>query len=317
MPEINMEQAMVPETAIILHNHFGTAPGLLIEKNKKVFCAMPGVPFEMKHMTEEQLLPYLSKRFKNKKDKKIILQKTLHTIGISESLLFEKTGDIDEITKSNKNSLIKLAFLPSNYETRIRINVEAKNKQNAEYDMKEAVNRLKKKVGRYIYSYNDEPIEKTVGLLLIRRGLTLSSAESCTGGLVASKITDVAGSSDYFTEGAVTYSNESKIKITQVKKATLKRYGAVSKQTAIEMANGIRKLSGSDIGISTTGIAGPKGATKNKPIGLVWIGYSDKDSTFAKHFIFTKDRLRNKEIMSKMALEIIRRKLLRINIDND
>lgn len=317
MPEINREQAMVPETAIILPNHFGTAPGLLIDRNKKVFCAMPGVPFEMKHMTEEQLLPYLAKKFKNIKDKKIILQKTLHTIGISESLLFEKVGDIKEITNSNRDLLIKLAFLPSNYETRIRINVEAKNKQNAEYEMNEAVNRLKKRVGRYIYSFNDEPIEKTVGLLLKRMGLTLSAAESCTGGLVASKITDVSGSSDYFIEGAVTYSNESKIKITHVKQATLKRYGAVSKQTAMEMAEGIRKVSGSDIGISTTGIAGPTGATKNKPVGLVWIGYSDKHSSLAKEFIFTKDRLRNKEIMSKMALEIIRRKLLGINIDND
>lgn len=317
MPEINKEQAMVPESAKILPNHFGTAPGLLIEKNKKVFCAMPGVPFEMKHMTEEQLLPYLAKRFKNSKGKKIILQKTLHTIGISESLLFEKVGDIKDITKSTKDKVIKIAFLPSNYETRIRINVEAENKQTAERKMKETVTKLKKRVGRYIYSFNDEPIEKTVGLMLKRRKLTLSAAESCTGGLVASKITDVSGSSDYFIEGAVTYSNESKIKITGVKRVTLKRYGAVSKQTAIEMAKGIRKVSGSDIGISTTGIAGPAGAAKNKPVGLVWIGYSDKHSSFAKEFIFTKDRLRNKEIMSKMALEIVRRKLLGIKLDND
>jgi nicotinamide-nucleotide amidase len=131
--------------------------------------------------------------------------------------------------------------------------------------------------------------------------------------LIASRITDIPGSSDYFLEGVVSYSNEAKIKILGVKESTLKTYGAVSKQTAVEMAVGVRKRSGADIGISTTGIAGPTGAVKKKPVGLVWIGYSDKNISFAKDFYFTKDRLRNKEVMSKMALEILRRQLLKIN----
>ena len=137
-------------------------------------------------------------------------------------------------------------------------------------------------------------------------------AESCTGGLISSKITDVPGSSDYFLDSVIAYSNESKINLLGVKKNTLIKHGAVSRQTALEMAEGIRKRSGSDIGISTTGIAGPAGGTKSKPVGLVWIGYSDNKISFAKDYIFAKQRLRNKEIMSKMALEIVRRQLFNI-----
>jgi nicotinamide-nucleotide amidase len=141
---------------------------------------------------------------------------------------------------------------------------------------------------------------------------TIAIAESCTGGLIASRITDVAGSSDYFLESVTAYANTSKIKILGVKPATIKKSGAVSRQTAIEMAGGIRKISGADIGISTTGIAGPAGGSKSKPVGLVWIGYSDGKKSYAKEFIFAKERLRNKEIMSKMALEIVRRELIHL-----
>jgi nicotinamide-nucleotide amidase len=146
----------------------------------------------------------------------------------------------------------------------------------------------------------------------MKKKLTISAAESCTGGLLCSKLTNVPGSSDYLVNGVVAYSNDSKIKLLGINKRTLERYGAVSGQIAIQMAEGIRKISKTDIGISTTGIAGPAGATKAKPVGLVWIGYSDKNKSFAKEFIFTKDRLRNKEIMSKMAIEIVRRELLGI-----
>jgi nicotinamide-nucleotide amidase len=216
--------------------------------------------------------------------------------------------------------VVKLAFLPSNYETRLRISAEANDERKADEAIKSAEQKLIKKAGRFIYSRDESSIAETVAKLLKKSGLKLSVAESCTGGLVASKITDVSGSSDYFLEGVITYSNESKIKLLGVKSTTIKKYGAVSRQTAIEMANSIRIISGADIGISTTGIAGPSGATprvrrpdgswtKTKPIGLVWIGYSDSKISFAKDFVFTKDRLRNKEIMSKMALEIVRRQL--------
>jgi nicotinamide-nucleotide amidase len=258
------------------------------------------------------LLPYLRKKYSSKK--KVIKHKTLHTIGISESLLYETIGDISSITGNHNNGFVKLAFLPSNYETRLRISVEAKREADADSAIRSAERKLIKKAGRFIYSRDESSIAETVGKLLGETSQTISAAESCTGGLIASKITDVAGSSDYFLEGVITYSNSSKNKLLGVKNSTLRKYGAVSNQTAVEMAKGIRRVSGSDIGISTTGIAGPSGGTKSKPVGLVWIGYSDKNISFAKDFIFTKQRLRNKEIMSKMALEIVRRQLTMNNL---
>ena len=315
MPETNIEQAMIPAVSKALPNT-GTAPGILIDKSGKVFCALPGVPREMAFIMETSLLPYLVKKYKPRKDRRVIVHRTLHTIGISESLLYEKAGNIKEIEVKKKNSEVKLAFLPSNYETRLRILAAAIDIKTANRNLNSAIEKLKSRVGKYIYSYDESPLHKVIGDLLRKKKLTLSVAESCTGGLIASKITDIAGSSDYFLEGVISYSNEAKKEILGVKKETLKAYGAVSKQTAVEMAEGVRKRSGSDIGISTTGIAGPAGASKNKPVGLVWIGYSDKNISFAKDFYFTKDRLRNKEVMSKMALEILRRKLLRISINN-
>ncbi len=312
MPDTNIEQAMIPAIAAALPNT-GTAPGILIDKSGKVFCALPGVPREMVHIMETSLLPYLVKKYKTRKERRIILHRTLHTIGISESLLYEKAGNISEITVKKKNSEVKLAFLPSNYETRLRVLVTAIDIKTAQNELNSAIEKLKSRVGKYIYSYDESPLSKAIGGILRKKKLTLSVAESCTGGLIASKITDIPGSSDYFLEGIISYGNEAKKKNLGVKEETLKAYGAVSKQTAVEMAEGVRKRSGADIGISTTGIAGPAGASKNKPVGLVWIGYSDKNISFAKDFYFTKDRLRNKEVMSKMALEILRRKLLKIN----
>lgn len=314
MPPINIEQAKIPKISKALPNKIGTAPGILIEKNKKIFCALPGVPAEMKYITSNSLLPLLKKKTAGKK-LKVIKYITLHTIGITESSLFEKIGDISEIESKRRDLKIKIAFLPANFEVRIRITVFAKNNKLAEKGLEFAVKKIKTKAGQYIYSYDESPIEKVIGALLIKKGLTLSIAESCTGGLIASRITDVSGSSGYFLDSITAYSDKAKIKLLGVKENTLKKYGAVSRQTAIEMAEGVRKISGADIGLSSTGIAGPSGATKQKPVGLVWLGYSDKNNSFAKEFYFTKDRLRNKEIMSKMALELLRRVLIRTPYD--
>ena len=313
MPQSNIEQAMIPDISISLKNT-GTAPGILIDKGGKVFCALPGVPHEMRYIVEKSLLPYLKKKFKKRSGKNVIIQKTLHTVGISESLLFEKTGNIDEITLHRKNFDISLAYLPHNFETRMRLTVKAVDEKTAMKELNKAVKKLKERIGKYIYSYDESPLPKVIGDLLKKKRLTLAVAESCTGGLISSKLTDIAGSSDYLLDSIISYSNKSKVKFLGVKDSTLRKHGAVSKQTAIEMAEGVRKHSGTDIGISTTGIAGPAGGSKKKPVGLVWIGYSDKNITFAKDLYFTKDRLRNKEIMSKMALEILRRKLLKINV---
>jgi len=313
MPAVNVGQALVPEIATVLENKTGTAPGLLIDKAGKVFCVMPGVPYEMKYISKTGLFPYLEKKYR-KKISRVIQQKTLHTIGIGESLLAERLGDINKIVRKGKDFEVKLAFLPSNYEVRLRITAIAKSTARAKLLLLQAEKLITKKAGSYIYSTEEGSIESTVGKILKRKKLTISCAESCTGGLLASKLTDIPGSSAYVMDAIVSYSDEAKHRLLGVKKETIKKFGAVSEQTAIEMAKGIRKRSGTDIGISTTGIAGPTGARKDKPVGLVWIGYCDKKTTFAKKFIFTKDRLRNKDIMSKMALEMVRRQLTKSNL---
>ncbi len=308
MPAVNIGQALVPEIARVLENKTGTAPGLLIDKQGKVFCVMPGVPYEMKYISQTGLLPYLTKKYK-KKIKRVIKQKTLHTIGIGESLLAEKIGDIKKIVRKGKDFEVKLAFLPSNYEVRLRIAAMAKNASAADRLILDAERLITKKAGKYIYSTSEGSIEKTVGALLKKKKLTISAAESCTGGLLTSKLTDIAGSSNYVMDSVVSYSDKAKQRLLGVKPGTIKKFGAVSKETALEMAKGIRKRSGTDIGISVTGIAGPGGERLGKPVGLVWIGYCDKKTIFAKDFIFTKDRLRNKDIMAKMALEIVREQI--------
>jgi len=308
MPAANIGQALVPDVAQVLENKTGTAPGLLIDKGGKVFCVMPGVPYEMKYISQSGLFPYLSKKFK-KKITKVIKHKTLHTIGIGESVLAEKIGDINKIVRKGKDYEVKLAFLPSNYEVRLRITAIAKTQIKAAKLIGETEKLITKKAGKYIYSTIEGNIESTVGGLLKKKKFTIAAAESCTGGLLTSKLTDLSGSSAYVMDSIVAYSNEAKRRLLGVKAKTLKAYGAVSQKVAEEMAMGIRKRSKTDIGISVTGIAGPTGARPGKPIGYVWIGYSDSKSTFAQDFIFTKDRLRNKDIMAKMALEIVRQKL--------
>lgn len=312
MPPVNIGQALVPDNAIALENKAGTAPGILINKGNKVFCVLPGVPFEMKYICETGLFPYLQKKFKGQK-KNVLRQKTLHTIGIGETLLARRIGDINQIVKKGKDYEVKLAFLPSNYEVRLRITVTAKTELKAKKFIAEAERLIRKKAGKYVYSSDESPIERTLGRLLKRKKLKIAVAESCTGGLVCSKLTDVSGSANYVMDCIVAYSNEAKRRLLGVKRKSLKSYGAVSEPVAMEMAEGIRKRSKTDIGISTTGIAGPTGARPGKPVGLVWIGYSDNKITFARKFIFTKDRHRNKDIMSKIALEVVRRKLLNIN----
>lgn len=311
MPEANIGQALVPDNAIAIENKMGTAPGLIIDKGKKVFCVLPGVPYEMKHLCETGVFPHLKKKYKGIKTR-ALRQKTLHTIGIGESLLAKRLGNINSIVRKGKDYEVKLAFLPANNEVRLRITVSAVSPAMAEKLINDTVKKIKSSAGRFIYSYDESAVEKTVGRLLKKKKLTISTAESCTGGLLASKLTDVSGSSDYVISGVVTYADRAKVKLLGVNPADIKKYGAVSEKVAKQMAEGVRKSSKTDIGVSTTGIAGPTGARPGKPVGLVWIGYSDKNGTFAKKFIFTKDRLRNKDIMSKMALEILRRKLLNI-----
>ena len=307
MPEVNVNQAMVPENSDVIQNMNGTAPGIWIEKNNKVIVALPGVPFEMKSMIENAVLPGLKNKFKD-----VLLhynQKTLLTTGLGESALFEKLGNISDLTGN-----AKIAFLPSATGVRLRINTVSDSFGKADEELSEIENKIRSKIGNYIYGINDDKIESVIGDLLRKNSKKLSVAESCTGGMISSKIVSVSGSSDYYNGGVCCYSNEEKVKLLGVKEDTLKKFGAVSEETAIEMAEGVRRLMNTDFSLSTTGVAGPAGGSIDKPVGLVWIGYSDGKTIFACKYLFGNNRERNIQRASVRALEILRRMLLNIEI---
>jgi len=303
MTKPNEEQASVPRTAVVIQNQRGTAPGMLFDRDRKYFFVMPGVPFEMQGMMENFILPYLKKKVTGS----VIYHQTLKTSGIPESFLYQLLGNIDEITQG-----AKLAFLPRPQGVMMRITVQDRDAECAERKIAQVEQRIRAKAGKYIYGVGDEELEEVIGRLLMERKLTIAIAESCTGGHIANLITNISGSSNYFERGVVTYSNQSKIEILGVSAALIEQHGAVSREVAEAMAEGVRRIAKTDIGISTTGIAGPTGGTSTKPVGLVWIGYSDKDGTFAKDHYFGDDRLRFKIRASQAAMELVRRKLLGI-----
>lgn len=306
MPEINKGQALVPKNSEVIHNESGTAPGIWIENNGKIIIALPGVPYEMKSMIEGIILLKLKLFFKNK-FKNVIKQKTLLTTGLGESTLNERLGDIKEIIEESK-----LAFLPSAEGVRLRINVTAENEEDADKKINLIEFRIRKKAGEFVFGTNGERMEEVTGNILRERKKTLSLAESCTGGELSARIVSIAGCSDYYMGGVCSYSNREKLKILGVKAETIKNYGAVSEKTALEMAEGVRELMGTDFSLSTTGVAGPSGGSEEKPVGLVWIGFSSAEKTFAMKFNFgeRRDIIIRRAVMR--ALEILRRELLSI-----
>jgi nicotinamide-nucleotide amidase len=308
MPAVNIEQALVPKMSEVVWNNNGTAPGIWIERNGKVFVALPGVPYEMKPMIDEQVLPMLAAKFAARSGK-IFLQKTLLTTGIGESALFELFGNMDELLKGNK-----LAFLPSAAGVRLRMNVEGTSRVLAENELLEFERRIRNKAQDFIYGEDEETLESVIGKLLKQRTATLSVAESCTGGKISSKIVSVAGSSDYYAGGVCAYANSAKVRLLNVSEDTIAMHGAVSSEVAVEMAEGVRKAFATDYSLSTTGIAGPTGATDSKPLGLVWIGFSSAEKSYAVDFNFGNKRDINIERSSQRALEILRRELLKIKI---
>ena len=308
MPEVNAGQALVPKNSEVIWNHSGTAPGIWIEKHNKIIIAMPGVPHEMKAMINEILLSKICTKFESKLNE-VHIQKTLLTTGLGESTLNEKLGDIKELIGDSK-----LAFLPSTEGVRLRINVTSDSKKDAELKLDEIESKIRIKAGDYIYGINNESMEFVIGDLLRCNKQTLSIAESCTGGEISSRIVSVAGSSDYYFGGVCSYSNKEKVKILRVKEEILEKFGAVSKETAIEMAEGVRKLMDTDFALSTTGIAGPTGGSAEKAVGLVWIGFSSKSKSYAVNFLFGEKRDIIIGRASMRALDILRRELLGLEI---
>jgi nicotinamide-nucleotide amidase len=307
LTKTNREQALVPKISIPIKNVHGTAPGIFIEKNKKIFAAVPGVPLEMKSMLEDFLLPEILKKFP---PKFVTRNRTLLTTGIPESFLYDEIKSIEGLIETGS-----LAFLPSQFGVRIRITAKEESEEKANEKIFEIEQQIRAKAGRYIYGKDNQMLEEVVGNLLKERGLRIAVAESCTGGLISSRITNVAGSSEYFERAIITYSNGAKVEHLGIDEDLLVKYGAVSMEVARLMAEGIRSVSGTDIGLAVTGIMGPTGATEGKPVGLVYIGICDENVCTAKEFRFGDNRLLNKDRTSQAALEMLRRNLLGISYD--
>lgn len=298
LTEINRQQAALPACCKKITNTMGTAPGMWFEKDGKVFVSMPGVPHEMKRMMTDIVIPKLKEQFKTP----IIHHQVVRTVGLGESFLAEKIAHWEKALPEN----IKLAYLPSLGEVKLRLTSFGDNLEK----MKEEVNGLTKKleeiIGSYIFSYGDDSLEVAIGKILKERKLTLSVAESCTGGYLSHLITSVPGSSEYFLGSMIPYAYEIKMSQLGVKPETLEKYGAVSEPTISEMANVVRARFHTDIGVATSGIAGPGGATPEKPVGTVWIAYSDKYHTVTKKLQLSKDRMINIRMASVAVLNLIR-----------
>jgi len=290
----------------VMENTAGTAPGQIIAFKNKLLFLLPGPPRELKLMIEKTVIPYLKKN----RGIGILKIKTLHTSGMPESLVEEKINVIVELERKLEESGIEFSILAHLTGVDIKIKVYGTDEMLVD----QTISNIKKEfygiLKENVYGEDNQTMESVIGELLLKKRKTLAVAESCTGGLISNRITNVSGSSTYFLEGAVTYSNESKMRILGVREGTLKQYGAVSEQTAIEMAAGIKKVSGADYGISTTGIAGPQPSSTGKPIGLVFIALVSDEKQIVQQFNFTGSRIEIKTKISTAALDMLRRNLI-------
>ena len=313
MPNLNKNQAYKSKRGIMIPNLVGTARGLhytkkhdsvlksvkgLItgDKNRVNFFALPGVPKEMKSMFTNYVLPEIEKSLKNK-----VVCKSIRTTGVPESILQEKITDIIDANKEKCD----IAFLPHRM-----LGVDIRLTSSDNQLVEDLINSIVPSIKKYVYGYDNDKLEQVIADLLIQNNLTVSTAESCTSGLLASRLTDVPGSSQYFKGGSVCYSNELKINDIGVDKDLIERYGAVSEEVAESLAKNIAKKNNTDIGIGITGIAGPGGGTEKKPVGLVFVGIFYKNNLYIKRYNLTPDRITNRELTVTLCLNEIR-KILR------
>ncbi len=298
---LNRQQAEVPEKCTPLPNFNGTAPGMWFEKNGKVIVSMPGVPFEMQPMVTHEVIPRLQKKYKLP----YIYHKTIMTHGMPESKLAEKIKDLE----NNLPEHIKLAYLPQPGIVRLRLSATGPDKKALEEDVNSYCRKFTEVIPELIFGYDDITLEQVVGQLLRDKNLTISTAESCTGGYLAHLFTSVPGSSDYYKGSVISYANEVKIKELQVLQSDLDTYGAVSQQVVEQMARGVREKLGTDYSLSTSGIAGPDGGTEEKPVGTVWIALAGPDGVKSKLFHFGEHRQRNIRRSALAALDMLRLEL--------
>ncbi len=301
MPSINQNQALLPQGATFLPNKTGSAVGILISENNKIFVSMPGVPREMEVMLTEELIPYLESKI-TKAAIKVI---KLRTTGIFESALAEKITPHIKIPDN-----IKFAYLPAYHGVDLRIISTGNTENEATETAEKLAEQIRELVGKYIYTEGDDSLETVIGKLLIERNEKLAVAESCTAGLLSGQIVSNPNASKYFDRGVVTYSNESKIELLDVPKEIIEKYGAVSTETAEIMATNIREKAKVDYGVSITGIAGPDGGTEEKPVGTVFIAIAAKNGVKTHKYQLTNDREINRLRSVYAALGLLRKTIL-------
>jgi len=294
MLDINKAQALVPANCEVITNKNGTAPGMWFNVDEKIYVSMPGVPFEMMYMMEEEVIPKIKTLFKLP----IIIHKTILTVGEGESFLATRIADIED----SLPKYIKLAYLPKLGQVRLRLSGQGDDEQSLRDEIEQYAAKIVARVSENVAVEEDIALEKSILDFMAERDLTLSVAESCTGGYISHLFTQHAGSSKVFFGGTVSYSNGLKESILGVKKATLDKYGAVSEETVVEMVEGALRNFKSDYAIAVTGIAGPDGGTADKPVGTVWIAVASAQKTVQKKFTFGSKRLQNIERSASAAL---------------
>ena len=302
MIERNLKQAEVPDVCTVIPNKRGTAPGMWFMKDGRIFVSMPGVPYEMKGMMTDYVLPAIQERFALP----FIAHRTILTAGIGESFLADHIKDFEAALPVH----IKLAYLPNYGMVRLRLTAAGSGKAIVEEELQDRFDTLKKLVAEWMVADEDIPLEAAIGKLLQGRGRTVATAESCTGGYIAHLLTSIPGSSQYFKGSVVSYSNEIKEKILKVTATTFTSVGAVSEETVRQMVEGALPLLNTDYAIATSGIMGPDGGTPEKPVGTVWIAVGSRQKIIAQKFFFRFDRERNIELTSTNALNLLRKFIL-------
>lgn len=295
--DINIQQADVPDGCEVIVNKNGTAPCMWFEQNNRIFVSMPGVPFEMMYLMDDEILPRIKSRFTLPS----IVHKTILTANIGESFLAKEIEEIEDTLPEH----IKLAYLPKLGQVRLRLSAKGNNEAILNQEIEVYAKQIISKIEKFVVVDEDIPFEKAILNLMKDRGLTLSTAESCTGGYIAHLITQHPGCSSVFWGGAVAYAYSLKESILGVKENTLTQYGAVSEETVKEMAEGAIKHFKTDYAIAVSGIAGPDGGTDDKPVGTVWIAISNKNKTVAKVFTFSNKRIQNIERSAASALTML------------
>jgi nicotinamide-nucleotide amidase len=299
MTELNRQQAAIPSKCTYLANKTGTAPGMWFVHNGKVFVSMPGVPHEMKYLMSNEVIPRLKAFFETP----IIYHKMIRTIGLGESFLAEKI----ESWEDNLPEHIKLAYLPSFGQVRLRLTAFGIDEDQLTKDVDAEIEKVMPLIGSSVFGFDNDDLEIAIGKELKNQGLTVSVAESCTGGYISHMFTKVAGSSTYFMGSVVSYDNSVKINVLGVNPETITQHGAVSEETVTQMAEGVRKLMKTDFAIATSGVAGPDGGTPEKPVGTLWIACAMKSRTIARKVQMANQRDTNIQYGSVVALNLLRK----------